>query len=362
MSFRDWDWKLLGLALALSVFSLIAILSAASSVNPAIALRQAMWVLIGVSAAVVICRIPYSLWSDFAILAYFLGVALLGFVLIAGVTRLGATRWISIFGISFQPVELAKLTTVLWLARYLAGQPNPLPWRTVLISLGAVALPTVLVFSQPDLGSSTVFLVIWFAMVVIAGLSRRTVAGFVSAAAILAPMAWFVMKPYQRTRVMVFVDPYSDPLGAGYSIIQSKIAIGSGQWFGRGWFSGTQNQLSFLPERHSDFLFSVIGEEWGFLGCMAVVAVTAALLFRVLRVAEDSSHPQGRLLAVGVFAWIGYQAFINMGMVMGLVPVVGIPFPMLSYGGSSMFVLWVAIGMVAGLRAFEASAGSRRGR
>jgi len=172
MSLRRFDWNLLGLALALSVFSLIAIASAASKVDPGIAIRQAVWVLIGVSAAVVICRIPYSFWSDFSVLAYLLGVALLGLVLVAGSTRMGATRWISVFGISLQPVELAKLTTVLWLARYLAGQPRPLPGRVAVLSFGAAALPAALVFKQPDLGSSTVFLVIWLAMVIVAGLPQ----------------------------------------------------------------------------------------------------------------------------------------------------------------------------------------------
>ena len=149
---------------------------------------------------------------------------------------------------------------------------------------------------------------------------------------------------------MVFINPHADPLGAGYTIIQSTIAIGSGRVLGRGWFSGTQNQLSFLPERHSDFIFSVLGEEWGFLGCLAVAAFFAVLLLRAFQIALQTSAPQGRLLAAGIFSWIGYQAFINMGMVMGLLPVVGVPLPFLSYGGSSMVMLWIALGLLHSIR------------
>ena len=154
-----------------------------------------------------------------------------------------------------------------------------------------------------------------------------------------------MLKAYQRDRLLAFVDPHADPLGAGYTIIQSTIAIGSGQLFGRGWFTGTQNQLNFLPERHSDFIFSVIGEEWGLIGCLAVIVFFCILQARMARIALEISDPQGRLLVTGLFCWIGYQAFINMGMVAGLLPVVGVPLPLVSYGGSSMVILWLMLGL-----------------
>ncbi|OGX39306.1 MAG: rod shape-determining protein RodA [Omnitrophica WOR_2 bacterium RIFCSPHIGHO2_02_FULL_68_15] len=347
---RAWDLGLLLPALVLTLLSGLTMVSAAARLNPALAVRHGWWIALGLAASFGVSRFDYRRWSDLAGPAYALALAALLFVLAAGAVRLGATRWLSLFGVSLQPSEPMKLATVWLLARYLAGQPTPLPARALVTSLALAGVPAFLVFIQPDLGSASIFCVIWLGMVWAAGISRRHLAWLAGGLAGLLPLGWHVLKDYQRDRLIVFLNPQVDPLGAGYTIIQSVIAIGSGRLWGRGWLSGTQNQLSFLPERHSDFVFSVIGEEWGFLGCLAVAGLFALLLTRTVHLAQDTSEPYGRLLAVGVFSWLAYQACVNMGMVMGLFPVVGIPLPLVSYGGTAMCSAWIALGFLQSVR------------
>ena len=350
---RAWDRGLFAAGAVLTLISGVEMVSAAAMVNPSLATRHALWIAVGLLAGIGVAGTEYRRWGEFAWIAYGLSVAALALVLIAGAVRLGASRWLSVFGLSVQPSEFAKLATLWLLARYLAGQPTPLPPRVVWTSLLFVIPPAALVFLQPDLGSASIFAAIWFGMIWAAGAPRGTLTALTGGVLALAPVAWHALKDYQRDRLMAFIDPHADPLGAGYTIIQSIIAIGSGQLWGRGWFAGTQNQLSFLPERHSDFMFSVLGEEWGLLGSLTVVVVFGVLLARILRIGSIASDPQGRLLAAGVFSWLAYQAFVNMGMVMGLLPVVGIPLPLISYGGSSMVTVWMALGILQSVRRSE---------
>lgn len=343
---RGIDFALLFSAIGLVVISGIAMASAASTINPALAVRHWFWIGLGLASCIAVARSNYLRWVDAAVVLYVCSLIALVLVHFIGPARLGATRWLSVGGFSLQPSELAKLSTVIFLARYLSGEPVPLPLSSLAGSAAIMALPAGLIFIQPDLGSASIIVAIWLGMVTIAGSSRRTLAGIAAVVVVLLPMAWHVLKDYQRDRLMVFINPQSDPLGAGYTIIQSVIAIGSGRLTGRGWFSGTQNQLSFLPERHSDFLFSVIGEEWGLLGCSAVIALFVLLLSRIAQVGVRSSEPCGRLIAAGLFSWIAYQAFVNMGMVMGALPVVGVPLPLISYGGSSMVMILIALGLL----------------
>ncbi len=350
---QQWDWQLFCAALLLALVSMIAMASAASSINPALAQRHAFWMIVGIAVSWAVAHVNYRLWAGGVEIAYGVSLALLTLVVPAGTMRLGATRWLSIFGLSFQPSELAKLTTIWLLARLLAGQPSPLPWRSVAASLVLALPPAILIFIQPDLGSSTIVGAIWLGMVWVAGAPRRIFMTVGAAGLALLPIAWHVLKEYQRARLLAFIDPHADPLGAGFSIIQSTIAIGSGQLWGRGWFAGTQNQLNFLPEHHSDFIFAVIGEEWGVVGALGVVLTFGWLLRRVLRIAAEAVDPQGRLLATGVFSWLAYQAVVNMGMVMGLLPVVGVPLPLISYGGSSLVMIWAAIGLLQSVHRIE---------
>jgi len=352
-TFLLWDRRLLSAALALAFGGALAMASASVTVHPGLVWRHGAWLLIGLLLHGGLAATNYRRWMPFAVLAYGLSLAALAVVLVSGTMRLGATRWLSVFGLSLQPSEFAKLATTGLLAQYLGGQPRPLPSRALAISLGLAAGPALLVFIQPDLGSATVFGAIWLGMVWVAGASRRAILGFGSVGVVCLPFAWHLLRDYQRDRLLAFLNPHADPLGTGYTVIQSTIAIGSGRLWGKGWFAGTQNQLSFLPERHSDFIFSVIGEEWGLLGCLAVVAAFGLLLSRAVRIAMETSESQGALLAAGVCSWIGYQAVVNMGMVMGLLPVVGVPLPFISYGGSSMVALWVALGLLQSVRRME---------
>ena len=352
-SSHAWDWTVLAAAASLVLVGALAMCSAASAVNPQLGLRHATWIALGVALSFGVARLSPPRWMDAAGVVYGLTLSALALVLVAGAVRLGAARWLSVFGLSIQPSEFMKLGTIALLARYLAGQPRPLPARAVRGSLLIAGVPALLIVLQPDLGSASIFGAIWVGMVWIAGASPRTLGGIAASLLALLPIGWHLLHDYQRDRLLVFINPHADPLGAGYTIIQSTIAIGSGRWLGRGWFAGTQNQLSFLPERHSDFLFSVIGEEWGFVGSVAVVALFGWLLARTLRVAGELSDPQGRLFLAGVGAWLGYQVFVNLGMVMGLVPVVGVPLPLMSYGGSSMIAVWTALGLLQSLRRWE---------
>lgn len=342
---RGLDRGVLIASLVLVAVSWLAMISAAATLNPALARRHTLYIGLGIVVCAVTARTNYRRWLDLA--AVFYALAVIGLILVemAGTVRLGAARWLSVFGLSLQPSEFAKLATVLILANYLAGQPRPLRGRVVMTSLGLAVVPAVLIFMQPDLGTASVLGVIWLGMVWVAGISTRWLRGLGLALVAVLPVGWHMLKAYQRARLMAFIDPHADPLGAGYTIIQSTIAIGSGGWTGRGWLSGTQNQLNFLPERHSDFIFSVIGEEWGLVGCLIVVAAFGLLLVRGSRIAMEAVEARGRLLVVGILCWLGYQACVNMGMVMGLLPVVGLPLPLVSYGGTSMLTVWLSLGL-----------------
>ena len=354
---REWrrnlqrmDWGLYAAAATLALMGGIAMASAASTINPRLAVRHDAWIVLGMIVSFGASQSNYRRQTELAWLAYGLSLVALAMVSLAGVMRLGATRWLSIFGVSVQPSEVAKLTTIWLLARELAGRDTPLSGRTVWTSLLFVIPPALLVLVQPDLGSASVFIAIWVAMIWVAGASRRSLVALAALTIFCLPLGWQVLKDYQRDRLLVFLDPHADPLGAGFSIIQSTIAIGSGRFWGRGWFAGTQNQLSFLPERHSDFIFSVIGEEWGFCGSVAVVTACVWLLLRIARIASETRDPQGRFIACGILAWLAYQSLVNIGMVMGVLPVVGVPLPLVSYGGSSMLTLWVALGLLQSIR------------
>lgn len=336
-------------AVGLALISGIAMASASATRDPTLAVRHTTWIVIGVLGSLGVARTNYRLWTDMAVIAYGVSLIALALVPVAGIVRLGAARWLSIFGMSVQPSELAKLATVCLLARCLSATVRPLPMRAVLASLALVGPPVLLIFMQPDLGSATVLGAIWFGMVWVAGAPRRVLGAAIGGLLALVPVGWHLLEGYQRDRLVAFLNPQADPLGAGYTIIQSTIAIGSGGLWGRGWFAGTQNQLSFLPERHSDFIFSVIGEEWGFVGCLSVIVLFGILLARAVRIALSVLDPQGRLIAAGIFSWLGYQAFVNLGMVVGLLPVVGVPLPLISYGGSSMVAVWIALGMLQSL-------------
>ena len=340
---------LLRVTVALMVCGLVVLASASHTQGSGVVLRQAAWMLLGVVGAIGIRQVSYQRWLDAAPLFYALALICLLCALAAGRLSHGATRWVALGPLSFQPAELGKLATVLCLARVLGdvvAGGAPLTGRAMLTAAVIGGVPMLLVFLQPDLGSASVFLWITLVMLWLAGLPVRYVLGGLLLAGALAPAGWHMLKDYQRARLLVFLDPHADPLGAGYTLIQSRIAIGSGGLWGKGWMAGTQNQLNFLPERHTDFIFSIVGEEWGFLGSVVLIGLFGWWLMRAWWVAGQIREAQGRLIIGGLAAWLGYHVVVNIGMTMGLLPVVGIPLPLISYGGSAVLITLMAVGII----------------
>lgn len=292
-------------------------------------------------------------WFALAYPIYGLGLLLLLAVEFVGDTRMGATRWLDLGFMSFQPSEIMKVGIALALARFYHGisaEDARLSWWLIIPAL-MIAAPVLLVAHQPDLGTAMLIALTGAAVVVLAGLSWKIIgAAVVSFVAAVPIMVMFVLHEYQRKRVMTFLDPESDPSGAGYHILQSKIALGSGGFFGKGYGLGSQSQLNFLPEKHTDFIFATLAEEFGFLGCALVLALFAAVIFMALRTASLAHSHFGRLAAAGVTATFTLYVLINGAMVMGLAPVVGVPMPLLSYGGTVMLTVMIGWGLVQSVR------------
>jgi rod shape determining protein RodA len=312
-------------------------------------------------------RINYRVFYDAAYPFYIINVLLLIFVLTAGRSALGATRWFNIAGITFQPSELSKIAVILMLGRYFSKRDLRLSFnvrssyymlgRDLIYPLFLVMLSLVFIFKQPDLGTAILVFGIFLVMVFASGIEWKRFAWFLGVCAMAVPFAWHILKPYQKDRLLVFMNPNIDPLGAGYTIIQSRIAIGSGQIFGKGWLAGTQNQLNFLPERHTDFIFSVIGEEWGFLGTMFLLGCYFVLIYTGILIAGRIKDKFGFLVAVGIVSILTLQVVINMSMTMGLSPVVGITLPFVSYGRTSFLVFAIMMGFLLNLSRQRRSTG-----
>jgi rod shape determining protein RodA len=259
----------------------------------------------------------------------------------------GSRRWITLGPMSLQPSEFMKLGLVVILARYFARtRQTRLGLRDAIVPLLLTALPGVAILAQPDLGTVAVLAIVSLTMLVLGGVRLRWLAAMATPLFVLAPLLWGHLKGYQQKRILTFLDPDLDPLGAGYHVIQSKIAVGSGMLWGKGFLQGTQNHLNFLPEQHTDFIFSVFAEEWGFIGAMVLMAFYLALVLRGLLVAARSRDRFGVLLVLGVTSIVFWQVVVNVGMTTGLLPVVGIPLPFFSYGGSSLLCLLVGVGLV----------------
>ena len=282
------------------------------------------------------------LWTPWVFLV---GVILLLMVFFAGEVGKGAQRWLKI-GVRFQPSEIMKLATPLMLAWYLSERPLPPGFRSLMISSGLVLVPTIMIAIQPDLGTALLVGTAGFFVVFFAGLRWRVLIGAGLALLAFIPILWRMMHDYQRQRVLTLLDPESDPLGAGYHIIQSKIAIGSGGLYGKGWLNGTQSQLDFLPERSTDFIFAVFAEEFGMMGAVVLLSLYAFIIWRGLYIADHAQDNFSRLLAGSLSMTFFVYLFVNVGMVSGILPVVGVPLPLVSYGGTSLVTLMAGFGML----------------
>ncbi|MBI3538148.1 MAG: rod shape-determining protein RodA [Chloroflexi bacterium] len=351
--FEHFDFLLFGATVLLALIGIAMIYSATACItdepldfsSPTI--RQLLYLGAGIVAVLVLALIDFRVYNSLRWIIWLFVIATLATVLVIGQITRGAQRWIDFGFFLFQPSEVSKLLVVIVVAKYMADHADKMSrWRYLAISLFFVAIPLVMIYAQPDLGTTLVLAATWGVMAIAAGLRGRDLALIGGIFIFVAPLLWLNLRPYQQERVLTFLDPGRDPLGAGYNVLQARIAIGSGGLWGQGFCSGTQSQLRFLRIRQTDFIFSVIGEELGFIGALFVLALIAFILFRLVRAAMLARSPFGKLIAVGVTAGIFAQSVINLAMNMGLVPVTGIPLPYVSYGGSSLISLFAAQGVV----------------
>ena len=359
MGERRWHnldpWLLL-LPVGLSGLGVVMILSATNVPGAELAPEvgaHAVATLIGVALLVAVTLIDYRWWRSLWWLAYLAAIAFLVFVVVSGETRYGAQRWVGIAGIPFQPSEFVKLACTIALARILADHARDgRHFRGFALSLILLLPLLLLIYQQPDLATALVLVAIWLGMTLVAGVPLWMLIASLLAPVVAWPLIWRFLKDYMRQRITLFLSPDSDPLGAGYNMIQARISIGSGGWWGRGLGEGTQTQLNFLRVRHTDFIFAVVGEELGFLGAVSVLVAYAWLILRCLAAVTSTTDVFGRLLATGVATMLLFEIFVNVGVNLGLVPVAGIPLPFLSYGRSALLANFLALGLVQSVRLY----------
>ncbi len=342
-----FDWVLAGLAGLLVGAGVLTLWS----LVPRLAARQALWVGVGVAGALLIISFDYRTLARWAALGYVVGLGVLAAVLMLGRTAQGARRWLALGPLTLQPSELFKLVLIVTLAQYLASREDHRPgWDRVVVPLCLVLPAILLIVKQPDLGTGLVLLPVVAALVFVGGARWRDLGLGAGAGVAITPAFWFVLHDYQRERILVYLDPFRDPLGSAWNVIQAKITIGSGQLWGKGLFGGTQSRLAFLPERHTDFIFAAFAESWGFVGAMGLLAIYGLLALRGFEVAATARDALGSLLATGATVLLVSQALVNLGMVTGLLPVVGIPLPMVSYGGSALLTALGAVALIENVR------------
>ncbi len=353
---QNFDWLLVGLVFLITAFGLVNLYSAGYSRQPGagtpVYIKQIYWLTVGLSLMFITLLYDYRHLEKLSYPLYLLSLVLLVAVMFGGKLVSGSRRWLPLGPFAFQPAEIAKIAIILALAKYFNRRPHleSMRFKNLLAPLFLVLVPVLLIVKQPDLGSGILVVMVAFSMILFVGVHWRTLVACALTLVLSSPVIWSFLKDYQRQRVLTFLNPEQDPLGAGYHIIQSMIAVGSGQFWGKGFLQGTQNQLHFLPEQHTDFVFSVFAEEWGFVGSALLLLLFAALTLWGLQVARDCKERFGNLLALGVTSLIFWQVFINLCMVTGFLPVVGIPLPLFSYGGSSLITTLLGVGFLLNIR------------
>lgn len=347
----NFDWPTLVTAFFISAIGVVNIYSStyphAGAVTP-LYLKQMYWTVLGFGLAILALGFDYRTFVRFAYPFYLFCLLLLILVMIFGRSTSGSQRWLQLGFFSFQPSELTKIALILALTRFFTEKEMPRGHglRDLGVPFLMVGLPAVLVFRQPDLGTVVMLLAIFSSILVFVEVRFKTWAALGAGVAALIPILWHFLKDYQKNRLLTFINPDLDPLKTGYHITQSKIAVGSGTIFGKGFLHGTQSQLHFLPEQHTDFIFSVLAEEWGFLGCFILLFLLLFLISRGLKIAKTSKDRAGATLAIGVTAMLFWQTFINVGMVVGILPVVGVPLPLVSYGGTALVTNLIGIALL----------------
>lgn len=354
--FQNFDWTLFVLVMCISAIGVVNVYSTDFSLGentPQLYLKQIQWVIIGLILMAVVFLIDYRAIAQAAYVIYSVLLISLVYVAFFGHLAKGAQRWISFGFFLLQPSEFMKVALIVVLARYFDDHKSREPYllREVFAPFVLVLIPCVLIIKQPDLGTALMLFIVAVSMVLFIGVHWKSIMIATISVLVMLPVAWMLLKDYQKERLLIFLSPESDPLGSGYHIIQSMIAIGSGGFLGKGFLQGSQTQLKYLPEQQTDFVFSVFAEEWGFVGGVALMFMFVSILVLGFRIALHSRDLLGTILAFGITALIGWEVIINMGMVLGVLPVVGIPLPFLSYGGSAMASMLVAVGLLMNISA-----------
>ena len=353
-SFQNFDKVLFLLPILIFLIGILSIYSASfksgQPIDQTLAMKQFIWMGMGALFVFLIVRVDYFKLQDFVWPLYFFSILLLIVVLFMP-ARLGAHRWIPLGGFNFQPSELAKFSTILALSQFFANNRVEFTSKKKLVGLFlTVGAPFLLILKEPDLGTALILVPLFFAMLYLWGFKPKVLLIFVAVSCLISPVLFHFLKDYQKERLLVFINPNADPLGAGYTIIQSKIAIGSGGFFGKGFMGGTQNRLNFIPECHTDFIFAVIAEEGGLVVSMIVLTLFWMIVKKGFTICAQTPDRFGSQLACGISTMLGLQTIINLGMTMGLLPVVGVPLPLVSYGGSSVVITMLSIGILLNIK------------
>jgi rod shape determining protein RodA len=348
--FKDIDWNFLGTALVIAAIGCLLIYSATYFTEPGLGTlhKQFLWIGIGLGLMAVFMFVDYHVLFDIAPILYGVGILLLVYLLAAGKVTAHVKSWIHLGSFQFQPSEFMKIFTALMLARYFDRIDRAyMDLKTFLGAMLIIGIPVGLIVVQPDFGTAATFAPLVGVAMFFGGIRWRVWAAMVLVVAIALPIGWSLfLKPYQKERIMIFLNPERDPLGSGYQVTQAKIAIGSGGIHGKGFKQGTQAKLEYLPARHTDFIFAVLGEEWGFIGVVILLSLYVFLFLQALTIAKHSRDRGGSYLAIGLICFFIFHVLINVSMQIGVLPTTGIPLPLVSYGGSSTMMFFMAIGLM----------------
>lgn len=344
------DLNFLGTAIVIAAVGLLLVYSATYFSDPTLKIfkRQILWIAIGLALMIAFLVIDYHALFDIAPILYGIGLVLLLYLVAWGKVTANVKSWIHIGGFQFQPSEFMKIFTALMLAKFFDSNDRAyLDMRSFFTAMAIIMAPVALIIIQPDFGTAATFFPLIAVTMFFGGIRARVWIAMILAAAILMPIGWFAfLKPYQKERIMIFLNPERDPRGSGYQVIQAKIAIGSGGIQGKGFKQGTQAKLEYLPARHTDFIFAVLGEEWGFVGVLVVLSLYLFFVFQALTFAKNARDRGGTFLVIGLIFFFIFHILINVAMQIGVLPTTGIPLPLISYGGSSTMMFFIAIGLM----------------
>ncbi|HET7712789.1 MAG TPA: rod shape-determining protein RodA [Thermoanaerobaculia bacterium] len=344
------DLNFIGTAIVLAAIGSMLVYSATYFSDPTLTIfkRQLIWMTIAIVLMVIFLIVDYHVLFDVAPILYAIGMLLLLYLLLWGKVTANIKAWIRIGGFQFQPSEFMKIFTALMLARYFDSNERAyLNFRSFLIAMAIIGAPVLLILMQPDFGTAATFVPLVGVAMFFGGLRLRVWLAMLLIVAIALPIGWSTLMPYQKERILVFLNPEREPLGSGYQVTQAKIAIGSGGIHGKGFKQGTQGKLGFIPARHTDFIFSVLGEEWGFIGVTIVLGLYLFLIVQALTFAKQARDRGGTFLVIGLISFFIFHILINVSMQIGVLPTTGIPLPLISYGGSSMMMFFIAVGLMA---------------